>query len=135
MKRTYYYPTVPSISDFDRIFDLALPNFGRLLGQRQTEGAPPADFYEDKDNYYVKVELPGVRKDDVNVAFDDGVVALSASRVRKQDDKEHRLEYKRSFRVPEGVSSESITADYGDGLLTLTLPKVPQLKPRQIEIQ
>lgn len=135
MKRTYYYPTVPSFSSFDRLFDLTFPSFGRSLGQNQTQDSLAADFYEDNDNYYVKVELPGVRKDDVKVAFEDGVVALKASRVQKQHEKEHKVEYQRSFRIPKEVSSEKISANFEDGLLTLTLPKAPEVKPKKIEVQ
>ena len=135
MKRSYYYPRVPGFNDFDRLFNLALPALGRHFGHTSTEGKPAADFYEDNDNYYVRVELPGVEKDAVNVAFDDGVIALNASRPEKKDKEEYRFDYKRSIRVPEGVNVKDISASHKDGVLTLTLPKAPQLKARQISVK
>ncbi len=137
MKRNYYYPTIPSFSDLDRFFSIASPVFGRLgqvFDSQAQSTAPAADFYEDENNYYVKAELPGVRKGDVQVQFEDGVLSVSAKRKQKKGDTEQSFEYRRSVTVPEGVKADAIQADHVDGILTLTLPKAEQVKPRQIEV-
>ena len=137
MKRNTY-PSIPYFSDLDQLFDLAAPAFGRL-GQfwedRAMVSAPAADFYEDDANYYVKAELPGVRKGDVNVQFDKGVLSVTASRKQKKGDSEQSFEYRRSVSIPDGVLADAIEARHEDGILTLTLPKAPQLQAKQIRIQ
>lgn len=138
MKRTNTYPAIPDFSDLDRLFDLAAPAFGRLghfFEDRARVSAPAADFFEDDANYYVKAELPGVRKGDVSVEFDKGVLSVSATRRQKKGDTEHSFEYRRSLSIPDGVQTQDIQARHEDGILTLTLPKAPQAKARQIKIK
>lgn len=137
MKRNYYYPTIPNFSDFDRLFNIASPVFGRLgrvFDSGSQVSAPAADFYEDEHNYYVKAELPGVRKGDVQVQFEDNVLSITASRKQKKGDTEQSFEYRRSVSVPEGVQADAIKAEHADGVLTLTLPKAERVKPKQIEV-
>lgn len=137
MNRNTYYPTIPSFSDIDRFFSVASPVFGRLgqffEGQAQST-APAADFYEDENNYYVKAELPGVRKGDVQVQFEDNVLSISATRKQKKGESEHSFEYHRSITLPDGVQADAIHAQHADGILTLSVPKVEQVKPRQIAV-
>lgn len=137
MKRNYYYPTIPTFSDFDRFFDIAVPslgNFSRIFDQASQVSAPAADFYEDEGNYYVQAELPGIRKEDVNVELEDGVLVVTAKGESEKDDAKEAFSYRRSVTVPDGVQAGEISASHVDGILTITLPKAPEVKPQQISV-
>jgi HSP20 family protein len=97
-------------------------------------GYPATDLSEDVANYYVKVELPGVKKEDIQVEFENSVLTLTAKRADKTKDGESTAEYRRALSVPEGVNAEKVSAAYENGLLTLTLPKAEQVKPRRIDV-
>ncbi len=123
----------------------------RFFGEPDTAGRPVAlspavDVAEDDGAYMVTAELPGFSGDDVKVEVEDGVLSFSAER---SEESEQRTEgrrvvcerrfgtFSRSFRLPEDVDADAITADLKDGLLTLTVPKVEvvEAKPKQIEVQ
>ncbi|MGE9294506.1 MAG: Hsp20/alpha crystallin family protein [Puniceicoccales bacterium] len=134
---TRYNPFNEAFREFDRLFDLALPRggvWGRALESGPFSNAPATDFYEDADHYYVKAELPGVKKADVRLEYDRGTLTLSASRTHKQGDDEQSFSFNRTVRVPDGVDAQGIQAGFEDGILTVTLPKAEQAKPRQIDV-
>lgn len=113
-------------SQVDRLFesalaDLAAPTFAPRF---------PVDLYEDKDNTYVRAELPGVNRDAINVEMVDGYLNINAS--RKQGDESFGLS--RSIAIPEAVQADKVAATYENGVLTVTLPKQEQAKPRKIAI-
>jgi HSP20 family protein len=113
-------------SEIDRLFSAALADFA------PSNPAPrfPVDLYEDKDNTYVRAELPGVSRDAINVEMVDGYLTVSAS--RKEGDESFSLT--RSVAIPEAVQADKVTAAYENGVLTVTLPKQEQAKPRKIAI-
>jgi len=90
----------------------------------------PVDLYEDKENTYVRAELPGVTRDAINIEMVDGYLNLNAS--RKQG--EETASISRSIAIPEAVQGDKVTATYENGVLTVTLPKQEQAKPRKIAI-
>ncbi|MGH8337546.1 MAG: Hsp20/alpha crystallin family protein, partial [Gammaproteobacteria bacterium] len=90
--------------------------------------------YEDADNYHVKVELPGVRKEDISVELENSVLSISAKQAQKGQDGEARAEYNRSLAVPEGIDPAKVGAHYENGVLTVTFPKPEGRKPRQINV-
>lgn len=104
---------------------------------------PPVDIYEDEDNIVLKAELPGLKKDEIDVHVEKNLLTLNGERKREKETKEngyYRSEraygnFSRSFTLPTTVDASKIAATYTDGLLTLTLPKVEQAKPRQIEVK
>ena len=113
-------------SEVDRLFQAALadlpsPGFAPRF---------PVDLYEDKDNTYVRAELPGVSREAINVEMVDGFLNLSAS--RKQGEETFSLN--RSIAIPEAVQADKVVATYENGVLTVTLPKQEQAKPRKINI-
>src|SRR5581483_1358654 len=103
---------------------------------------PAIDVYEDKDNVTVKAELPGMKKEDIDVSLHDG--ALSISGERKSEAKFENAETYRSERfvgrfhravtLPSGVSADKVKAQYKDGIIMITLPKTEEAKPKQIEV-
>ena len=113
-------------SEIDRAFENALADFA------PPTAAPrfPVDLYEDKDNLYVRAELPGVARDAINVEMVEDYLNLSAS--RKAGDESFSLS--RSVTIPEAVQADKVSANYENGVLTVTLPKQEQIKPRKITV-
>lgn len=134
---TRYNPFNEAFRELDRLFDLSLPRsgqWGRALESGPFSNAPASDFYEDADHYYVQAELPGVKKADVQLEFENNTLTLSATRKHKQGDTEESFSFNRTVRVPDGVVGDKIKAAFEDGILTVTLPKAEQAKPRQIDV-
>lgn len=104
--------------------------------------APPLDLREDKDNLVVTVELPGMKKEDIHVTVQDGVLTISGERKREQTSEEegvYRAEryygrFYRTITLPKPVNEDQIKATYKDGVLTITLPKAEEAKPKTIEV-
>jgi HSP20 family protein len=103
---------------------------------------PLTDIFEDKDNYTIKADLPGLNKKDVKISFNNGELSISGERVQESENKEaksHRIErtfgkYYRSFTLPKEIKADNIKADFKDGQLTITIPKAEEVKPKEIEI-
>ena len=103
---------------------------------------PPVDIQETDDSYRLTAELPGLTKDDINITLENNVLRLSGERKFEKDVKKesyHRIErsygnFTRSFALPQQVSSDKVEAAFKDGVLTITVPKAEQAKPRKIAI-
>ena len=124
-------------NEFDRLVTSA---FGSLLGEGSTESAlthPRVDLYEDKDHFHYRVELPGLKREDIQVEMGDGVLNVSGTRKGFQRDgaAEQTASFTRSVSVPARVQDDRIVAKYEDGVLTVTLPKAEEIKPKRIAIQ
>jgi len=134
--------------EVDNFFNLAL---GRLTDTNGGHGPaaqflegwfPAVDVYEDKDTLQVKAELAGLKKEDIEISLQDGYLVLSGE--RKQEEKQDSGEVYRSERwvgrfhraisLPCRVDAEKIEATYNEGVLTVTLPKAEEAKPKQIPI-
>lgn len=131
---------------------LAWPTFGRLTGlqdeiDRLFESpmrawAPALDVHEDKDNFVIRTELPGLKREDIDVSLHDGALIISGER-KVEEVKEgvevHRREryygkFQRALTLPAPVAGDKVKAQYKDGVLTVTLPKVEEAKPKQITV-
>lgn len=140
MKLTRYTPSfdLGRVADFDQWLRhpfAGFPAVGQLLGDfLPAAGRLATDVYEDKDNYYARFELPGVKKEDVKVEVHDRLLTVSAKRREKTSESEQSFSLSRSVSVPEGVRSDAIGAKLEDGILTVTLPKQEQRKPKLIEV-
>jgi HSP20 family protein len=103
---------------------------------------PSVDVTEDKDCVVVKAEMPGLNKDDVKISVQDNVLTLKGEKKQEKEEKEadyHRIErsygsFCRSFQLPTAVSTDKIKASYKDGVLSITLPKTEEVKPKEIPI-
>jgi HSP20 family protein len=131
---------------------LAWPTFGRLTNlqdelDRLFESplrawAPALDVREDADNFVIHAELPGLKREDIEVALHDGALVISGERkVEKIEEgiEVHRQErcygkFQRALTLPAPVAADKIKAQYKDGVLTVTLPKAEEAKPKQIDI-
>jgi HSP20 family protein len=126
-------------SIFARPFDGGL---GREL-LTVAEWSPAVDVSETDAEYVVKAELPEVKKDDVKVTMEDGVLTLQGERKQEKEEKGkryHRIErsygsFMRSFDLPENVDSTKAKAEFKDGMLTLSLPKTEKAKSKSLEIK
>jgi HSP20 family protein len=105
--------------------------------------SPLVDIIEDDHEYLFKADLPEMRKDDVKVTIENGILYISGERRTEKEEKKrkfHRLErffgtFERTFTVPEDADTTKIVADFHDGVLLVHLPKRPMPKPQAIEVK
>lgn len=105
-------------------------------------GSYPVDIREDADHLYVDAEMPGFRKDEITVTFEQGVLTIEGERKVEDDDKTHKhlserryTHVRRSFTLPTTVDESKVEAKLTDGVLHLTIDKRPEVKPRKIEVK
>jgi len=105
--------------------------------------APLVDVSEDDKGYVIKAELPEVKKEDVRVTLENGVLTLSGERKFEKEEKDrryHRVEraygtFTRSFSMPEDAEADHVTADFRDGVLNVRIAKSEKARPRSIEVK
>src|ERR1700757_2366835 len=103
---------------------------------------PPVDIYEDEHNLVLKLEIPGMNEEDLNVSLENNTLTVTGERKFEKEEKEenfHRIErrygsFTRTFRLPNTVDGEKVEAGYDKGILKLTLAKRPEAKPKQIKV-
>ncbi len=114
------------------------PELGRLLASAACDvadtGRFPVALREDAANTYVRAELPGVRREDINVELADGTLTITAVRKQPAGEGEETFTLSRAVAVPETVSADKVSAAYENGVLTVTLPKAEAARPRKIAI-
>lgn len=115
-------------------------SFGRP-GQLFTGWSPALDLYQSNDNVVAVVELPGMRKEDIDISLHDGTLTISGERKRESTDgeKAQRTEryvgtFRRSIALPTRVDAGKVSASYENGILKVTLPKAEEAKPKQIKV-
>ncbi|KAF0218460.1 MAG: HSP20 family [Geobacteraceae bacterium] len=126
----------------NRLLDLA---WNREAGEELKEGIwqPPVDIYEDENSVVIKAELPGVDQNDIQVKIEDSTLTLRGERKLDQTVKKenfHRVEryygsFQRSFSLPHTVDQEKVKASCEKGILTITLPKKEETRPKQITVE
>jgi HSP20 family protein len=134
--------------EVDNLFNLAFGRFSGVpaepeRGLQFLEGWFPAvDVYEDKDNLVVRAEVPGMKKEDIEISLHEGFLVISGERKgqEKQEGAEiYRSErwlgrFNRTISLPCSVVPDKIKATYTDGILTVSLPKAEEAKPKQIPV-
>jgi HSP20 family protein len=119
---------------------------GEFFGQPTTRGrtfAPAVDVAETSDAFVVTAELPGAKPEDVTVEIHDGVLTLRGEKKSERKEEGEHARYversfgafSRSFRLPENADDGKVDAGYAEGVLTLTVAKRAEVKPRTVEIQ
>lgn len=124
-------------SQLDRIFN------GNTARTTSGVWAPPVDIYETADAYVLHADLPGVTKEEIEVQVVENQIAIRGTRKlgHTVEDKGYRRferaegRFERSFRIREGIDASKVEAKYENGVLTVTLPKPEEAKPRQIEVK
>ena len=127
--------------EIDRLFEAPLAEFTQAT-QLLSGWTPAMDLYEDKDNLYVRAELPGMKKEEIDLTLHDGSLSISGERKQEKtlaDAEVYRAErfigrFQRTVTLPAPVAAEKVKAQYKDGILTVTLPKTEEAKPKQINV-
>lgn len=138
-----FWPRGPMELDWNRLFDrpfgewlIPVSEFGEAWG-------PVADVYEDKNNIFVKVELPGMKREEIEVYVSDEMLNIAGERKEETEHKgaaSYRAEryfgrFNRRIALPGAVDAKKIEAHYKDGVLTVTCPKTEEAKRKEIEIK
>ena len=129
-----------SFGDMNRLFD----SFFGAQGQQglSKRWVPAMDLVEVGDSLVLKADLPGLRREDVDIEVKDGVLTISGERKDEHEEKAdgyYRVErtfgsFSRTLTLPKGIDAQGITADFADGVLEVKVPKPEERKPHRIEI-
>lgn len=122
-----------SIDTFFKDFPAATTN---------TNFMPRVEITEDRDNFYLNLEMPGIKKEDIKINVENNVLTIKGNKNQTYNKEEKNLvmneryygEFTRSFNLSKDIKIENIDAQYNDGVLNLTLPKVEEAKPVVKEI-
>ena len=128
--------------DLDTLLALPFLTTGTRPPQLFTGWTPALDLYQNNDNIVAAVELPGMRKEDIEISLHDGTLTIAGERKSQSGsdgDSATRTErftgkFRRTITLPTRVDANKVTATYRDGILTVTLPKVEEAKPKQIQV-
>lgn len=135
------------IREFEDLFD----RYTRAMGWSASRGQesitkgdwlPRVDISETEGEFVIKAEIPEVRKEDVKVGVDNGILTIQGERRQETNEKKekfHRIErsygsFVRSFTLPDNVDETTIKAVFKDGMLNLSIPKSAAAKPKSIEV-
>jgi HSP20 family protein len=139
-KRSYPSTYTPVRSIFDDFFAPTLwddffttPSLSNLS----------ADVWEEKDEIFVKMALPGIKKDDIKITINEDNISIKGqSKDEEKEDKDKKYyfrsmetSFEQSFNLPTKVNPDDVDAEFKDGVLTVKLPKADEVKPREIEIK
>ena len=147
----YQSPEISTWPSFDRWATLRdemnslfeLPSMGNLARQTQlfSGWSPALDLYQNNDNVVAVVEVPGMRKEDIDISLHDGMLTIAGERQTSSGEGENseRTErysgkFRRSITLPTRVDAGKVSATYKDGILTITLPKAEEAKPKKVEV-
>jgi HSP20 family protein len=150
MRLINYHPQLATWPSFDRLsslrdlldsaFELAGPSLNQ--GRRAGTWAPTLDIYEDADRLTVKVEAAGMKKEDFDISLHDDNLTVSGERKSESETREGESfrserffgQFSRTVTLPLAVKADGVSATYTDGVLTISLPKAEEAKPRKIEV-
>lgn len=129
--------------EMNRVFD---GFFGRGAGSAPVAGrrwVPAMDLVETDDSLVLRADLPGVKREQIEIEVKDGVLTVSGERRSESEDRRegyHRVErsfgrFSRSLGLPKGVSADSVSASFEDGVLEVTMPKPVEVQPTRIEVK
>ena len=147
----YQSPELSTWPSFDRwanlrdemnsLFELPLAAGLGRQAQLFSGWSPALDLYQNNDNVIAIVELPGMRKEDIEISLHDGMLTIAGERKSESGEGENaeRTErftgkFRRSITLPTRVEAGKVTASYKDGILTITLPKAEEAKPKKVEV-
>ncbi len=135
-------PTTNVVRNFDSLFD----SFWNGWGMPSTK-TPSVDILENENAYVVEAELPGYSEKEVDVHVDKHVLKISSMRESEKEEKDEKVSpnylirerytssFERSFTLPEGVDEENIEGEFKNGILTLSIPKLPAQQPKKIDVK
>ncbi|MGE0191442.1 MAG: Hsp20/alpha crystallin family protein [Planctomycetota bacterium] len=132
----------PLGSSLNRLFEDVWPSW-RRFEDNGAHLAPSLDVSEDADDVWVSVELPGMKRDNVNVQLQDGILTISGEKSESEEEKKRNYRcverrygrFTRSLTLPSTVAPDKIDARMSDGVLRVRLPKTAEAKARSIEVK
>lgn len=144
MKLTKWDPFREMENMFDRYNRaLSLPHRGSQEVTTTGDWAPRVDIAETNEEFNIKAEIPEVKKEDVKVTVDNGILTIRGERKQEKEEKDkkfHRVErfygsFMRSFMLPDNVDESKIEASFKDGMLNLAIPKIEASKHKAIDVK
>ena len=128
--------------EMNRLFDTSFPGAGSGEATLFSGWSPALDVIQSNDAVTVNVELPGLKKEDIEISLEKGVLSISGERRHEEkleEGENFRSEryfgrFHRSVAIPTEVEADKVKASYTDGVLTVTLPKAEEAKPKQIDV-
>jgi len=129
--------------EYPRTYDTLLDKFFTPETSQRSCECPSLDVMEGENEYKIFIELPGVKKEDLKLSLEDGVLTINGERKPYEIPDEAKIllnemrtqEFKRSIRLPQDVDFGQISAELNNGLLQVTLKKTEEAKPKSIEIK
>jgi HSP20 family protein len=129
--------------EMNRMFDSFFNNTEQGEDYALAAWTPAVDIAEHDDQYIVKMELPGVSKEEVKITLESNILTIRGEKKQEKETKKenyHRVErsygsFQRSFTLPTTVKSDRIDASFKDGILNISMPKAEEAKPKQIEVK
>ncbi len=131
-----YLMTKSADTDFDTLFDNIFGNWGI-----RNSTYPTVNVYEDSKAFYVEAELPGYESNDVNIHVEKHVLHISSEKIENEEGRKYvvrergYMKFDRAFSLPEGINENAIEAEFKNGILTITLPKLPEEQPKKITVK
>lgn len=126
----------------NRLFDEPFSRFFETLDVRSNDWTPSVELTESGSEILFTFEVPGIDQEHLKISIEDGVLTVSGERSRTQPDDKSYLrserrygKFSRSFRLPESVNSEKVSAALKDGLLTISVAKQEKAKPKEVKVQ
>jgi HSP20 family protein len=124
--------------DINRFFN----DLGGDFWNSDTVWSPAVDITETEDGFEVKAEIPGMKKEEIKINYEDDMLTLAGERNHETEENGknfHRIErrygkFERRFHLPKNMKADSIKANYKDGVLTVSIPKSEEAKPKEIAI-
>jgi HSP20 family protein len=130
--------------DFDNLFEGFFRPMTRFPRDEDGSMMPAVDVIDEDSQYVVKAELPGVKREDIDVSINNGVLTINAERKMEEESKDEKGrvirresrygQYLRTMTLDNSVDVKNVKADYTDGILKLVLPKAEEAKPQKIEV-
>ena len=126
-------------AEMDRVFESTVGSFSGSPAPL-SRWNPAVNVYQDKDRFTVVVELPGLKKEEIEISLHDDTLTIAGERKREESSEQEFLterlygKFQRSLTLPTAVDAEKVKASYKDGLLRVELPKAEEAKPKQIEV-
>ncbi len=141
-KRSYPTSYSPFRSVFDDFFTPTV--WDDFFVNQPSVSSLSADIWEEKDNVFVKMALPGVKKEDIKITINEDNISIIGNTKKEEEDKTNEKKYyfrsmessfEQSFNFPTKVNPDAVEAEFTDGVLTVKIPKADEVKPREIEIK
>ena len=126
----------------NRIFEGALTSRGEEQDMAASTWTPSVDIHENENELVLSAEVPGIEDKDIEIEIENNTLSIKGERKIEKETKEenyHRIErsygsFSRSFTLPTNVNQDNIKAEYDNGVLRISLPKKPELKPKKVKV-